>query len=161
MKKMLLAMIGFLIVNRMFAKNINLLSPTGQPFELRGCDPAGCGYFGAPRHGHIHQGLDIKINPGQTIYAPISGRVRTLYVYPDSREMKGVEISRGRIKVKIFYLEPFVQNGSYVRAGDIIGKAQNVADYYLNPNMTPHLHVEVRIDGHLIDPEKYFKNWIK
>ncbi len=145
-------------MKKAFANNMKISSPTGTLMQPRGCDPAGCGHYGASRKGHKHQGLDVKITPGQPVYAPVNGWVRTLRVYAGSDEMKGVEIANSDVSVKIFYMLPHVTTGQYVYAGQKIGTAQNVAEYYGNPNMTPHLHIEVREKGHLIDPVKIFKN---
>ena len=126
------------------------------PFpQVRPCDPAGCGYFGAPRTNHTHQGVDVVSNVGEPVYAAISGRVRIAYPYRNSREMKGIEVINGDTKVKAFYVDPIFNTGDYVNAGEIIGYTQDIAGYYNNPNMTNHIHVEVRINNKIVDPTPY------
>ncbi len=120
---------------------------------IRDCDPKGCGYFGASRTGHIHHGVDVIAYAGQSIFAPIMGQVRRLYVYEGSTKMKGIEISNATYSVKLFYLQTDLKTGDFVTAGDLVGVAQNIAGYYNAENvMTNHVHVEVRKHGKLIDP---------
>ncbi len=158
--KILVALgIGYLFMSM---KKATYKSPV-ENFKIRGCDPHGCGHFAASRKRNGvsvaggHNGIDIIVVPDEMIFAPMSGRVRTLYVYSGSTAMKGVEISNGNVKIKMFYVAPqSVSTGSEVLEGDIIGYAQDIASYHNTPSMTPHIHVEVYVDGKLVDPTGYF-----
>jgi len=161
--QIIILIVFFLFVMVAFGKPKNMdkiKSITGDKMKIRDCDPAGCGYFGAHRIGHIHKGIDVIVSPGQKIFAPISGTIRKLWVYPNSNQMRGVEISGGDTGIKIFYLDSVLATGDKVKSGDYIGIAQDVAAYHHSPDMTPHVHVEVRKNGKLLDPEVYFKNVI-
>jgi len=130
------------------------------PFQkIRGCDGSGCGYYGASRKKRIHKGIDIITNFGEQVFSPISGKVRTLFVYYGSTEMKGVEIKDGNLSVKMFYVNPnnIITTNDYVFAGALIGYAQDIAAYHNATGiMTQHVHVEIRQNGVLVDPTLYF-----
>jgi murein DD-endopeptidase MepM/ murein hydrolase activator NlpD len=122
---------------------------------VRPCDRnhMGCGYYNASRVGHIHHGVDIIANVGENVYAPISGSVRRLTVYPDTDLMKGIEITNDKYAVKIFYLDSPLLTNEFVEKGQKIGVAENVAKYHdAEGLMTNHVHVEVRKNGKLINP---------
>jgi len=125
---------------------------TGQ--RIRGCDPQGCGSFGAPRSDHTHQGIDIVAAPGAQVFAPISGTVtRHSVPYADDPRFKGIEISSPGYSVKIFYCNPSVKVGAQVSVGEVIATAQDLRIKY--PAITNHLHVEVRdANRKIIDPTK-------
>ncbi len=157
----LLFIIPVMFANKKKKNKKELFSITGDKMQIRPCDPAGCGYFGATRTNHTHKGSDVVIVPNSPIYAPVGGTVRKLFVYRNSTKMTGVEISNNDVKIKLFYVDAsHLYNGQTVKAGDVVGYAQNVAAYYNNSSMTPHIHVEVRIKGKLINPEEYFKKLI-
>ena len=121
--------------------------------QIRPCDQKGCGYYGANRNNHVHHGVDLVTKVGEAIYSPISGSVRKLFVYPNSRVMRGVEITNEDYSVKIFYLDSNLKTNSFVNKGEKIGYSQDVAKYYnAEGKMTPHIHVEVRYKGKLINP---------
>ncbi|KAL9989097.1 hypothetical protein ACROYT_G003606 [Oculina patagonica] len=47
-------------------------NPTNQ---IRGCDNYGCGYYGAPREGGTHWGIDIVCTAGLWVRSPIPAEV--------------------------------------------------------------------------------------
>lgn len=134
--------------------SVNISSPVKNP-KIRLCDPNGCGAFGSSRGDRDHNGVDIIAAPNTQINAPISGKIRTLNVYSSSNSMKGLEIENGNIKVKIFYVNHGLLNGQYVKKGEKIGIAQDIAAYHGTPKMTPHIHLEIYVNNKLIDPTKY------
>lgn len=151
--------VGFLFMSM---KKSGFASPV-RNFDIRDCDPAGCGHYGASRKRNgvstpgAHNGIDVVVQPGEEVYAPISGTVRTLYVYSGSTAMKGVEIAHGNIKVKLFYVAPEdLDTRDVILRGEFIGYAQDIAGYHNAPSMTPHIHVEVYVDGKIVDPTGYF-----
>jgi|SRR5690606_17569600 len=125
--------------------------------NIRGCDPLGCGSFGASRNGHIHQGIDIVATPGQDIHSPITGKVtRIAYPYASDLSYKGLEIVNEKYKIKIFYIFPTVAIPSVVTAGQKIATAQNISAKH-GAAMTNHVHIEVRNSlNKLIDPTNLF-----
>lgn len=127
--------------------------------RARGCDAGGwgCGSFGASRGARKHNGLDIVTTPGQTIYAPISGKV-TRFPFPYSSDLSytGIEIVNEVYKVKIFYMKATVSIGAQVKQGQQIGISQNIAAKY-SSQMTNHVHIEVYDkNGKFLDPTKLF-----
>lgn len=125
--------------------------------KIRGCDPFGCGSFGAARSGHAHAGIDVVATPGQKILSPINGTV-TRFPFPYSGDLSytGIEIKNATHRVKIFYLQPVVIAGATVKQGQQIGVAQNIASKY-GSTMTNHVHIEVyNAQGQLLDPTNLF-----
>ena len=125
--------------------------------KIRGCDPFGCGSFGAPRGTRSHAGIDVVATAGQKILSPINGTV-TRFPFPYSGDLNytGIEIKNDSYRVKIFYLQPTVTAGTTVKQGQQIGIAQNIASKY-GTAMTNHVHIEVyNSKGELIDPTNLF-----
>lgn len=131
-------------------------------FTKRGCDPEGCGHFGASRGSRKHMGVDIATKKGQAIFSPISGYLnRIAYPYPSDLSYKGIEIiGTGvhiNLKVKIFYCTPVIKTGNKVVAGVTkVAISQAINEKY-NPKMTNHVHLELYVDGKIVDPIKYLK----
>lgn len=130
--------------------------------RLRNCDLAGCGYYHASRIRNgvsvegAHNGLDILVTPGENVFAPIDGKVRIFNAYNGTNEIKGVEITKDAIKIKIFYVKSNLKTGQYIKSDDVIGFAQDIAAYYNSKSMQPHLHVEIYENGVNVNPTKYF-----
>lgn len=124
-------------------------------------DDAGLGHYGAPRNGHVHNGVDILVVPGNTVRSPIDGMVtRVAYPYANDFNWKGVEIQGTgnweNYKVKMFYLTPDIALiGQPVIRGQAIGVAQKISDRYPGQNMQDHVHVEVFKNGVHIDPTNF------
>jgi murein DD-endopeptidase MepM/ murein hydrolase activator NlpD len=87
----------------------------------RGCDGDGCGHYGASRDGgkRVHKGFDIVSVPGEPVYSPLEGRVRLFKVTPTSNFV-GLSVKRGSLEVKVMYLKPTVNWGSYVKKGQVM-----------------------------------------
>ena len=130
------------------------------PYPVLRSDSKGDGHFGSSRTGHVHQGVDIEVSKGETIYAPISGTVtRVVYPYADDFAWKGVEVAGSGTwdgyKIKIFYMQPDIGLiGSFVDRGQPIGLAQAISEKY-TPAMKNHVHVELRKNGQVVDPTQY------
>ena len=75
---------------------------------IRGCDTKGCGNFGASRGSRSHAGVDVNAAPGDSVKAPISGKVRNVSaIYKnDKPDFEGVEITdvKSKESVKLFYV---------------------------------------------------------
>ena len=134
----------------------NWVNPTGG--NVRGCDPKwGCGDFGARRTGingtYPHEGADYTAQPGQSVGSVVDGTVSRLgYPYGDSKYYRYVEITspNGEV-VKHMYVGPGVSVGAKVKAGDVIGTAQSLQPRY--PGITDHVHIEIRKNNQLVNPE--------
>lgn len=127
---------------------MKLLSPTGD-WLVRN-DGAGIGTYGAPRGNRLHNGVDLVCVPGAAIYSPIDGIiVREAYPYAGDLKWSGCLISGTQMEVKMFYMrlahhirKAFPYS---VSAGEEIGWAQDITKKYPNePNMTPHVHLELK-----------------
>lgn len=115
--------------------------------KRRGCDPLGCGYFGASRGERKHVGTDILARPGEDIFSPVTGRVNRIgYPYATTTHYKLVEIiedKTGRY-FRIMYVEPLPGiTAKHVNAGDKIGTAQNIQAHH-GSAMQNHVHVDAR-----------------
>ncbi len=123
--------------------------------RMRGDDgpPYGSGAFGAGRTGRRHEGVDIAVQPGETVVSPVSGTVSIGDPYGDDPKKRDIYQSV-RIKtedghvVKVFYVKPGegIENGAAVKAGQPIGTAQDLSRVYPprdGGRMTNHVHVEV------------------
>ncbi|MBQ9414443.1 MAG: M23 family metallopeptidase [Clostridia bacterium] len=96
----------------------------------------------------VHEGLDIAADEGTPIFAALSGTV----------EETGEEDGYGRYMIVscengVRYLYAhcsavLVKQGMEVKAGEVVAKVGNTGH-----STGPHLHVEWRVNGELIDPQ--------
>lgn len=141
--------------------SVKILRPIQPTRGLRNTDAYGSGAFGASRDGGArkHLGRDYISVVGDPVVAPIAGVVRRIIerCYPDDTTLKGMEIEGERAAVKLLYVQPGVNVGMYVAAGQSVGTAQNVAAYHearskRDGHMTNHVHMELRL---VVDPADY------
>lgn len=131
--------------------------------ELRECDVHGCGYFGAPRGNHKHEGVDLMATPGTYVYAPFKGKItKNGYCYPDTSEYRYIELTGDNLVCRILYaeLDPAFKVGDSVPEGQFLGVAQDIEKRY--PKITPHVHVELykpsdHSRSNPIDPTEFLK----
>lgn len=118
----------------------------------RGCDPKGCGAYGASRDGgtRLHKGFDVLAWKGETVRAPISGMVS---IFGTNTGLTGVRISNSAEMAKVIYVTPVVKTGEKVKRGQVIGYAQDITVVY-GSEMTNHIHLEAIVGGVNINPEK-------
>ena len=121
----------------------------------RGCDPKGCGHYGASRGSRLHMGIDFVTIPGEPILAPISGKVTALPYAASDLVHRGIEIVSGNQEHQLFYIKPIVRVGQNVSKGQIIGYADDIRIKY-GSAMTNHVHHEVKENGKFIDPTKKY-----
>ncbi|MGD9968649.1 MAG: peptidoglycan DD-metalloendopeptidase family protein [Hyphomonadaceae bacterium] len=132
----------------------DLVNPTGH--SLRGEDVYGAGAFGASRGGgsRRHRGADYVAEPGEVVRAPITGVVQRIgFAYRGDERYRYVELtSEDQTRdVRVLYVGPLVELGAVVRAGEPIGRAQDLSRRYPR-GITNHVHVEMRENGALADP---------
>ena len=131
---------------------------------LRTRDDWGSGDFAASRGDRFHLGRDYLFRPGEDVYAPMEAVVVRLgYPYNDSDstsryrliEMLSFDAETGaKIIWRYFYVRPSVAVGERVRAGDLLGVAQDISKKYKKEGRQPmgnHVHVEC-----IVDPETFF-----
>ena len=133
-------------------KRERFVNPTGK--GVRGCDSQGCGEFNARRGSRLHQGTDYIAAPGQDVLAVNSGKITKIgYPYGDDLSYRYIQIdSADGYQIREFYVTPTegLSLGSSVSAGQVIGTAQSLQHRY--PNITNHIHIEIRSNGKIIDP---------
>lgn len=132
----------------------DIANPTGH--HVRGEDAYGVGAFGASRGGGVrrHRGADYVSEPGELVHAPITGVVRRIgFAYRGNEYYRYVELTNQdeTRAARVLYVGPLVQLGAFVRAGDPIGRAQDLSARYPQ-GITNHVHVELRENGILTDP---------
>lgn len=101
----------------------------------------------------FHNGIDLAAPTGTPIFAPAIGRVE-----------KNNYTSAGGNQLFINHFFTGLRSGyahlskTHVKAGDIVIPGQRIADVGNTGQSTgPHLHLSVRKNGTVVDPEKYFK----
>lgn len=105
-----------------------------------------------PRWYRWHHGVDLKIDLGDPVQATFDGVVRIAKYnrggygyYVMLRHANGLETLYGHLA------KYNVKPGDVVKAGDVIGYGGNTGR-----STGPHLHFEVRYQGHAIDPRHMF-----
>lgn len=119
-------------------------------------DAAGQGHFGARRGKRTHQGLDLLATAGEPVMAPVAGTfIRSGRPYANDSRYRLAVIHGGGKEWKLMYVDqlPTLKPGDRVKAGQVIGTAQDIVAKYGAP-MRNHIHVEVRtiVGDQLLDP---------
>ncbi|MDE5637408.1 MAG: peptidoglycan DD-metalloendopeptidase family protein [Alistipes sp.] len=103
-----------------------------------------------PRRNRQHQGVDLPLRTGDTIYAAFSGRVRISQYNRGGygnlviiRHDNGLETYYGHLS------ERLVEPNQWVEAGHVIGLGGSTGR-----STGPHLHFETRYYGQSFDPER-------
>jgi len=113
---------------------------------------------GAPKS---HQGVDIKASNGTPLVAPISGTATVLKNSKKGGNVIWVTGKNGADKVKIgmAHLDSVsIKNGDKVQEGDSIGTAGSTGNAKGMSKSEEHVHLSVRVNGKLTDPQQHFKN---
>lgn len=104
-----------------------------------------------PRWGRFHPGLDLNLQMGQPIYATFDGIVR-ISTYENGygnyvviRHPNGLETLYGHMSMRKVEVQQPVKAGQLIGLGGSTGWSTG-----------PHLHLEVRYEGHPIDPALIF-----
>ena len=167
-KKILIWILAILlvatIINYIFAKGTGIIWNSGVSKKYQSPlkkmvirqDSMGSGNFWKSRIGHFHEGIDLECTLGETVFAPISGTIiRKAYPYPTDKRFEGCVIQNETQEVKFFYM---VSNrvGQKVKAGETIGVCQAINTKYSSA-MKNHIHLEIRENGELINPETVYQ----
>jgi murein DD-endopeptidase MepM/ murein hydrolase activator NlpD len=138
----------------------NFESPTG--FGIRQQDGHGAGHWHASRDrgDRLHEGLDFVTQVGQQIISPVGGTLRYIqgarYPRVDITPSPGVGIEMIRILYVNAPAGALLNTNYQVTGGDSIGTAADLTNFGYAPTMTPHVHVQFRINGQWSDPTPYF-----
>jgi len=131
--------------------------------KLRGCDQHGCGHWGAPRGNVKHKGLDVACHSGQKVLSPVDGIVTKVgfaysKMYLSKNHYRFVEIEvNENVRIRIFYIEPFVATGHTVLKGQWIGSQQALGGIY--GGITEHIHIEFWDNGKRKNPIGFFNEF--
>lgn len=105
-----------------------------------------------PRRKRVHNGLDIKVERGDTIYAAFDGKVRiTAYQrkgyghYVVVRHNNGIETLYAHLSKKLVTVNENVKAGEPIGIGGNTGRSSG-----------PHLHFETLLLGNCLDPALLF-----
>lgn len=104
------------------------------------------------RKGRYHNGIDISVNVGDTIYAAFSGKVR--YALYNQGGFGNLVVIRHYNGLETFYAhlsKHLVVPNQFVEAGEPIGLGGNTGR-----SRGPHLHFETRFYDAPMDPENIF-----
>ena len=124
-----------------------LVSSLSQP-PLRH-DVQGNGAFLASRGNRPHYGTDFYAYPGAPIHVKYDCElVRVGQAYSSTKRYNLIELIDGPLFLHYFYVQKATSliNGQVIRAGGIIGAAQDIADHYRN-GMQNHVHFACFIKG--------------
>jgi murein DD-endopeptidase MepM/ murein hydrolase activator NlpD len=149
---------SFKILDVAYSKQAMILSSTPSIMPAKGLYGNGFGWRRDPFTGmrDFHQGLDIVAPPGSRVLAPADGVV-TL-VGPSGGFGNSIFISHGYgLVTRYGHLESFnVKPGQKVHRGEVIGYVGSTGR-----STGPHLHYEVLLHQHNVDPVRYILDEFK
>lgn len=119
------------------------INPTGGGVRS---DGKGDGHFGAKRGERIHLGTDFLAEAGQGVVAPVDSQYRRFVrrVYATDATYTGMELETKEFMLTFFYVSPSVNHMDFVKAGDLIGIAQDINAKWGDP-MLNHIHMQLAI----------------
>jgi len=129
---------------------------------IRKQDKHGAGYYLAPRGQRLHNGVDLACFPGSTVTCPFETCTVERIGRPYSpagpkKEYQLIELKiDAQTKAKIMYISPAVNPGDKLSKGDKMGIVQDLGKIY--PGITPHIHLEIWIEGDHVDPIQWLEN---
>ncbi len=124
------------------------------------------GTFGYDRGDHKHGGIDITGVSEGTDIRPMPEMGSSFIVrqaYKSNSYGNNIVIESDRkingksLKFRIAHMQDGSLNlkpGQTIKAGDIIGKVGSTGR-----STGPHIHLEVMVDGHLVDPQTFFQQF--
>jgi murein DD-endopeptidase MepM/ murein hydrolase activator NlpD len=120
----------------------------------------GCGYFGCPRPGHLHNGVDMLAPEGTPVHAADTGTVAVLESIGESGGYGNFLCLQHRPHLATCYahlsaVAAGMHIGASVKRGDVIGLVGSTGS-----SSAPHLHFEVRrgpaeCQGCAVDPAPF------
>ena len=105
----------------------------------------GCGYFGCPRPGHLHNGVDFLAPSGAPVRAADGGRVAVVETPRESGGYGNLVCLQHRPHLATCYahlsaVAAGVVKGARVRRGQVVGLVGSTGS-----STSPHLHFETRL----------------
>jgi hypothetical protein len=119
------------------------VNPTGLGVRS---DGAGDGKFGAKRGDRVHLGTDFLSVAGQGVVACVDAQYRRFVrrVYATDSTYTGMELETETFMLTYFYVSPSINHMDFVKAGDLIGLAQDIKAKWGDP-MRNHIHMQLAI----------------
>lgn len=113
-------------------------------------------------NGGYHNGVDIAAPKGTKLVAPISGTVRTNSEknIPKGGNVLFITRTEGdkTTVVGLAHLDSVnVKTGDVVQEGDDIGTSGTTGNASGLPKDEQHVHMTVRVNGKITDPQKHFE----
>ncbi|HEX4440010.1 MAG TPA: M23 family metallopeptidase [Thermoanaerobaculia bacterium] len=140
------------LLETQFSKRSTLIAQTPTVWPVHGVLNSGFGiradpFTGAPAR---HEGLDISTSRSEPVLATADGVV--VHSGWAGEYGKAVEIQHGdRYETLYGHMEQtLVTTGQHVKRGDRIGLVGSTGR-----STAPHLHYEIRVDGHPVNPLEY------
>lgn len=97
---------------------------------------------------HLHTGIDLAAPAGSEVHSATSGVARVGFDPGGAGLFVAVQVDP-RARVIYCHLSGFnVLNGDAVQPGQVIGWLGSTGN-----STGPHVHFEVQVDGHAVDPE--------
>ncbi len=124
-------------------RTFHLVWPTDYPVMTQpfGVNPQVYRRYGMPGH----EGVDLRALTNSNIYASADGEVYEVYPYPKPHAY-GIHVrirhSDGYKTVYAHLARPLVRKGDWVRAGQLIGRANSTGN-----SSAAHLHLSLKRDG--------------
>lgn len=119
------------------------VNPTGKGVRS---DASGDGKFGAKRGDRLHLGVDFLADAGQGVVAPVDAQYRRRVgrVYATDSTYIGMELESTNFMLTFFYVSPSINHMEFVKAGQLIGLAQDINAKWGDP-MLNHIHMQLAI----------------
>ena len=121
-------------------------------WPIRGRITSGFGYRRHPIFGglHLHTGIDIAAAYGRPISAADSGEIIFSGLWDGYGKAVVIDHGRGYTTVYGHMSRIYVQAGQAIDKGQVVGLVGSTGF-----STGPHLHFEVRVNGHPVDPQSY------
>lgn len=108
-----------------------------------------------------HNGVDVAAAKGSKLVAPIGGTVTTISADKNPKGGNAIFVEKvvnGKtIKIGLAHLDSIsATNNSTVAEGDEIGTSGTTGNAEGLPEDEQHVHVTVRVNGKLVDPQTHF-----
>lgn len=145
---------GKIEANLLLKTVLREMLPNSSPVEVA-FSSSSFGWRIDPVSGHraFHEGLDFPAEVGTTIFAAADGIVTQAIATPDYGYLIKVEHGAG-LETRYAHCSRML-----VKAGERVMKGQKIALVGSTGRSTgPHLHYEIRLNGHSLDPREYLKN---
>jgi murein DD-endopeptidase MepM/ murein hydrolase activator NlpD len=142
-------------LDRLMARAGKALAALPSRWPVRGAVNSEFGMRQSPWDGdsEMHSGLDIRANRGTQVRAPAPGTVA--YAGPQGEYGTTVIVDHGNdIRTIYGHLSKVgVKSGERIERGTILGLTGNTGR-----STGPHLHYEIRVKGHAVNPRAYLWN---